>query len=69
MAFVLAFARGLHYYIPHQLRSDWAPRPLDSGIVALPGSTALIVGMGGIAAETARLAAACAFIRTSAGTG
>jgi phosphoglycerate dehydrogenase-like enzyme len=58
MAFVLAFARGLHYYIPHQLRGDWAPRPLDSGIVALPGSTALIVGMGGIGAETARLAAA-----------
>ena len=57
MAFVLAFARGLHYYIPHQLRGEWAPRPLDSGIVALPGSTALIVGMGGIGAETARLAA------------
>jgi phosphoglycerate dehydrogenase-like enzyme len=58
MAFVLAFARGLHYYIPHQLRGEWAPRPLDSGIVALPGSTALIVGIGGIGAETARLAAA-----------
>ena len=58
MAFVLAFARGLHYYIPQQVRGEWAARPLDSGIVALPGSTALIVGMGGIGAEAARLAAA-----------
>src|ERR1700710_1452956 len=23
MAFVLAFARGLHYYIPQQLRGEW----------------------------------------------
>jgi phosphoglycerate dehydrogenase-like enzyme len=58
MAFVLAFARGLHYYIPHQLRGEWAQRPTDTGIVALPGSTALIVGAGGIGAETARLASA-----------
>jgi len=58
MAFVLAFARGLHYYIPHQLRGEWAQRPTDTGIVALPGSTALIVGGGGIGAETARLASA-----------
>ena len=26
MAYVLAFARGLHYYIPQQLRGEWAPR-------------------------------------------
>jgi phosphoglycerate dehydrogenase-like enzyme len=58
MSLVLAFARGLHYYIPHQLRGEWAPRPVDTGIVALPGSTALIVGAGGIGAETARLASA-----------
>jgi phosphoglycerate dehydrogenase-like enzyme len=58
MAFVLAFARGLHYYIPDQMRGEWAQRPTDTGIVALPGSTALIVGAGGIGAETARLASA-----------
>ena len=58
IAFVLAFARGLHYYIPHKLRGEWAQRPTDTGIVALPGSTALIVGAGGIGAETARLASA-----------
>src|SRR5213594_2838618 len=55
MAFVLAFARGLHYYLPRQARHEWAPAPLDTGVVHLPGSTALIVGLGGIGAETARV--------------
>src|SRR5919198_4124196 len=58
LAFVLAFARGFHYYIPQQLRREWKPRKLDSGIVHLPEATALIVGVGGIGAEAARLAAA-----------
>src|SRR5438477_2941696 len=58
LAFVLAFARGLHRYIPLQLQHRWAPAPLDTGVVHLPESTALIVGVGGIGAEAARLAAA-----------
>jgi phosphoglycerate dehydrogenase-like enzyme len=58
MAFVLAFARGLHRYRLLQLRHEYAPDPLDTGVVNLPESTALIVGVGGIGAETARLAAA-----------
>ncbi len=58
MAFVLAFARGLHYYIPRQLRREWRPEPLDTGVVHLPESTALIVGVGGIGAETAEKCAA-----------
>ena len=58
MAYVLAFARGLHYYLPHQLRGEWAPRPLDQGVLHLAATTALIVGAGGIGAETARLASA-----------
>jgi len=57
MAFVLAFARGLHHYLPRQLRREWQPQPLDSGVVHLPEATALIVGVGGIGTETARLAA------------
>ena len=48
LAFVLAFARGLHVYIPQQLRRVWAKPPEDEGVVPLPGSTALIVGLGGI---------------------
>ena len=55
MAFVLAFARGLHVYIPQQLRHEWKKPPEDHGVVHLPESTALIVGVGGIGAETARL--------------
>jgi phosphoglycerate dehydrogenase-like enzyme len=55
---VLAFARGLHRYLPRQLRREWDPAPLDTGVVHLPESVALIVGVGGIGAETARVAAA-----------
>jgi phosphoglycerate dehydrogenase-like enzyme len=55
LAFVLAFARGLHVYIPQQLRHEWKKPPEDEGVVPLPGSTALIAGLGGIGAETARL--------------
>ena len=59
MAFVLAFARGLHLYIPRQLRREWRPEPGEtSGVLHLPETTALIVGVGGIGAETARLCAA-----------
>jgi phosphoglycerate dehydrogenase-like enzyme len=58
MAFVLAFARGFHRYVPLQLRREWKPAALDTGIVHLPESTALIVGVGGIGAEAARLCAA-----------
>jgi len=57
MAFVLAFARGLHRYFPQQVRHAWAPAPLDTGVVHLPESTALIVGVGGIGAEAAKLCA------------
>jgi phosphoglycerate dehydrogenase-like enzyme len=58
MAFVLAFARGLHHYLPRQLRREWRREPLDTGVVHLPAATALIVGVGGIGGETARLCAA-----------
>ena len=59
LAFVLAFARGLHVFIPQQLRREWKKSPAESGdVVHLPEATALIVGVGGIGAETARLLAA-----------
>jgi phosphoglycerate dehydrogenase-like enzyme len=58
LAFVLAFARGLHVYIPQQLRREWKKPEEDKGVVPLPGATALIVGLGGIGAETARLLSA-----------
>ena len=52
MSYVLAFARGLHVYIPRQLERQWAP---GYETIHLPDSTAVIVGIGGIGAETARL--------------
>ena len=38
IAFVLAFARGLHQYLPQQLSREWRPAPLDTGVIHLPGS-------------------------------
>jgi phosphoglycerate dehydrogenase-like enzyme len=59
MAFVLAFARGLHVFIPQQARREWKKSGQEAGdVVHLPEATALIVGVGGIGAETARLLAA-----------
>src|SRR6266478_9494274 len=59
MAFVLAFARGLQHYIPQQLRREWRPAGRESGdVVHLPEATALVVGVGGIGGEVARLASA-----------
>lgn len=55
MAYVLAFARGLHYYLPQQMRREYRPRPVDTGVVHLPEATALILGVGGIGCEAARL--------------
>ncbi|MFT6581369.1 MAG: D-2-hydroxyacid dehydrogenase [Alphaproteobacteria bacterium] len=55
MAFVLGFARGLHYYLPQQMRHEYQPRAHNTGVVHLPESTALILGVGGIGGEAARL--------------
>ena len=56
MAFVLAFARGFHLYFPRQMRREWQPeRGEQSGVIHLPDATALVVGVGGIGSETARL--------------
>jgi phosphoglycerate dehydrogenase-like enzyme len=58
MAFVLAFARGLQHYIPQQTKREWKRLPQNTGVVHLPEATALVVGVGGIGSEVARLAAA-----------
>jgi phosphoglycerate dehydrogenase-like enzyme len=58
MAFVLAFARGLQLYIPQQTKCEWKRLPQNTGVVHLPEATALVVGVGGIGSEVARLAAA-----------
>jgi phosphoglycerate dehydrogenase-like enzyme len=58
--YVLAFARGLHLYFRQQLRGEWRRLGSDASddtVVHLPEATALIVGVGEIGAETARLLA------------
>ena len=58
MSLVLAFSRGLHRYIPLQLQRKWQPAPdRVKNTVYLPEASMLIVGVGGIGAETARMAA------------
>jgi len=59
MAFVYAFARGFQRFIPQQMRREWAKSPEEDGdVIHLPEATILIVGLGGIGSEAARLAAA-----------
>ena len=52
MAMLLALAKGLHTYIRRQVQGRW-----KSGydVVHLPEATAVIVGVGGIGGESARL--------------
>jgi phosphoglycerate dehydrogenase-like enzyme len=54
LAFVLAFARGFQLYLPQQTRREWKG---GAPLVHLPEATALLVGVGGIGAEAARLLA------------
>lgn len=54
MTMVLALAKGLHTYIRHQIDGRWEP---GYDVVHLPDATAVIVGIGGIGGETARVCA------------
>jgi phosphoglycerate dehydrogenase-like enzyme len=55
MMFLLALSRGLPYYHEAQRQRRWDKAARQSGYVPLPGATALLVGVGGIGHETARL--------------
>jgi phosphoglycerate dehydrogenase-like enzyme len=55
MAFVLAFAHRLDHYLPQQRERRWQRGP---AMLDLAKKTALVVGVGGAGAETARLCAA-----------
>ncbi len=54
MSYVLAFARGLNKYIPLQLKGVWATGAQRAETIFLPEATAVVIGVGGIGAETAR---------------
>jgi phosphoglycerate dehydrogenase-like enzyme len=57
MSYLLTFARGLHVYAQRQREHRW-DRSNPAPVVHLPDATALMVGVGSIGAETARLCAA-----------
>ena len=61
LALVLGFARGLPTYINRQRERRWRP---DATTLHLPETTALMVGVGAIGAEAARLCAAFGMIVT-----
>jgi phosphoglycerate dehydrogenase-like enzyme len=74
LAMMLAFARGLDFYIGERLERRWTPEPPDSSrMVTLDGKTVLVVGLGGIGEEVARRAHALGLqvdaVRASGRTG
>jgi len=57
LAMMLAWARGLHFYVPERAAGRWT-RELPEGVrmITLEGKTVLVVGLGGIGVEVARRA-------------
>ena len=58
LMYMLAFSRGLPYYLSAQAEGRWDRHARQHGYVDLSSSTVLINGVGGIGAEAARLCAA-----------
>jgi phosphoglycerate dehydrogenase-like enzyme len=57
MAMMLAYARGLHFYVPERMAGRWTrDLPAPGRMVTLEGKTVLVVGLGGIGVEVARRA-------------
>jgi phosphoglycerate dehydrogenase-like enzyme len=57
VAMMLAYARGLHFYIPERMAGRWtSDLPAPGRMVTLEGKTVLVVGLGGIGVEVAKRA-------------
>jgi len=57
IAIMMAFARGLHFYIPERIAARWTPEPPPSTrLLTIEGKTVLVVGLGGIGVEVAKRA-------------
>ena len=57
IAMMLAFARGLHFYIPERMAARWATNlPAPARMISIEGKTVLVVGLGGIGTEVAKRA-------------
>ncbi|MBN1976583.1 MAG: D-2-hydroxyacid dehydrogenase [Anaerolineae bacterium] len=57
-AFLLAFARELHHAVLFQRRREWASHSQISGLFELSGKTMVLIGVGAIGEQTARVAMA-----------
>ncbi|MHB1357792.1 MAG: D-2-hydroxyacid dehydrogenase [Anaerolineae bacterium] len=57
MSYILAFARNLHQALRAQQEHRWRPADWNE-LFELPGKTMLLLGLGGIGARTAKVAAA-----------
>jgi len=57
MAFMLAYARALQFYIPERMAARWTRElPAPNRMLTLEGKTVLVVGLGGIGVEVAKRA-------------
>ena len=57
IAMMLAFARGLHFFIPERAAGRWTRElPESVRMITLEGKNVLVVGLGGIGTEVARRA-------------
>ena len=57
MAMMLAWTRGLHFYIPERMAGRWTRElPAPGRMTTLEGKTVLVVGLGGIGVEVAKRA-------------
>ena len=57
VAMMLAFARGLQFFIPERAAGRWTDEPPSSvRMVTIEGKNVLVVGLGGIGTEVARRA-------------
>jgi phosphoglycerate dehydrogenase-like enzyme len=57
LAMMLAYARGLHFYIPERMAARWTRElPPPGRMITLEGKTVLVVGLGGIGVEVAKRA-------------
>lgn len=57
-AFLLAFARELHHAVRLQGRHEWPPHSQHSSLFELSGKTMVLIGVGAIGEQTARVATA-----------
>ena len=58
LAFLLAFARGIHHAVRAQVRGEWIPPSQRGNVFELAGKTMVLIGVGSIGERTAALSAA-----------